>query len=75
MTLVTVSETGKANDSPNAAVIFERQGDGYPITVKGPFSSALAPDPAGSAALKTREAPPAFGASPHFSLFGAFPMI
>ena len=38
MTLVTIRETGKAAESFNAAVIFDRQGDGYPITIKDPYS-------------------------------------
>ena len=38
MTLITIRETGKAQDSPNAAVIFDRQGDGYPVTIANPFS-------------------------------------
>jgi len=37
MTLITIRETGSANDSPNATVSFDNRGE-HPITITDPFS-------------------------------------
>ena len=37
MTLITIRETGSSDESPNAAVSFDKHGE-YPITITDPFS-------------------------------------
>ncbi|MBI1882026.1 MAG: hypothetical protein HYR94_27940 [Chloroflexi bacterium] len=40
MTLVTIRQTAGLSDSPNAAVAFDHQGSGFPITISDSFTEA-----------------------------------